>query len=39
MIKTYGTVRCKDCDKDITEEVQYYEEGEVRCGDCNEEIK
>lgn len=28
-------IRCNDCDRDITEEVQVYDKGEVCCEDCN----
>ena len=28
-------VECSDCSKDITNDVQVYDQGKVMCQDCN----
>lgn len=30
-------VYCSECDRDITLEAQYSDNGHVYCGECNEE--
>lgn len=43
--KTYGTVRCKECDQDLTDKIQVYDYSPdkktrvVRCENCNWRIK
>lgn len=44
-IKTFGTVRCSKCDKDLTDKIQIYDymdkEHKYRvtyCEDCNAKI-
>lgn len=34
-MKTYGTTRCNDCDQDITDKAQYFDNEEVYCENCN----
>ena len=33
------TIRCTDCNKDITTEVKYYWKGKVRCEKHNQECE
>lgn len=34
-MKTYGVVRCSECNKDLDGEAQYYDKDKVFCVECN----
>lgn len=45
-VKSYGVVRCKECDQDLTDKIQCYDYGNkekkyrvVRCENCNARVK
>lgn len=37
-MKTYGVVRCSECNKDLEGEIQVYDSGKCFCENCNLKI-